>query len=237
MFEPFRAFSQHLRCFEQSTGEVIELGPHRLVGWTFADGAVSVLPSQGHCAGHVVVYLRDSKVLHLGDEANGPCPVMHDADQHKLTEIQTVARDLLEAGLVDHLSDGHSAAVDDAAQAQARISRLLQQSLDLQDTAAHLSAGSASVDAADFVAGLAQRYDDLHVVSANANPVFVGMMAAEQLQRLGYRRRPYGTRWISRPRSAGATSSLTVLRVLRGLAATVPWRLRGLHRQATNNGS
>ena len=88
LFQPFRPFSQHTRTYEQSTPEAITIGTRRFVGWSYAGGAVAVLRSQGHCAGHVIVYLRDNKLLHMGDEVNGPCPVMHDADQHKLSEVQ-----------------------------------------------------------------------------------------------------------------------------------------------------
>lgn len=80
LFQPYRPFSEHTRTYEQTPPQAITIGPRRFVGWTFADGAVAVIPSQGHSTGHVVVYLRDAHLLHMGDEMNGPCPIGHDAD-------------------------------------------------------------------------------------------------------------------------------------------------------------
>ena len=84
LFQPLRPFASVTRTYEERPLERIRIGSTRFTGWTFVDGAVRVLRSQGHCAGHVVVHLRDSGILHLSDEANGPCGAMADADQLKI---------------------------------------------------------------------------------------------------------------------------------------------------------
>ena len=81
LFQPLCPFAAVTRTYEQLPLERIRIGSARFTGWSFADGAVRVLRSQGHCAGHVIVHLRDNGVLHLSDEANGPCGAMADDDQ------------------------------------------------------------------------------------------------------------------------------------------------------------
>ncbi|WP_445189247.1 MBL fold metallo-hydrolase [Pseudonocardia sp. Cha107L01] len=65
MFQPLRPFAAATRTYEQLPLQRIRIGSARFTGWSFADGAVRVLRSQGHCAGHVIVHLSDSGVLHL----------------------------------------------------------------------------------------------------------------------------------------------------------------------------
>ena len=84
LFQPLHPFASVTRTYEERPLERIRIGSTRFTGWTFVDGAVRVLRSQGHCAGHVIVHLRDSGILHLSDEANGPCGAMADADQLKI---------------------------------------------------------------------------------------------------------------------------------------------------------
>lgn len=230
LFQPYHPFSQSCRTYEQAAPEWVSIGSGELIGWNFADGAVSVLPSQGHCAGHVVVYFRDAQLLHLGDEVNGPCPVMHDADQHKLTEIQGVALGLIADGVVSCVTDGHTFAVQDAASAAARIRRLREDGLALQRTATDLVKGRPSIDGADFAAGITRCYDDLAVKGANPNATFLAMMAAEQLQRLGYARHHLGARWEAPHLTNPAIPARSGVRLIQGAAATVPWILRGFNR-------
>ena len=51
--QPLRPFGATTRIYEERPLERIRIGSARFTGWTFADGAVRVLRSQGHCAGHV----------------------------------------------------------------------------------------------------------------------------------------------------------------------------------------
>ena len=177
-----------------------------------------------------MVYLRDNKLLHMGDQVNGPCPVMADADQHKLTEIHTAALALIDNGAVTHLTDGHTFTIDDAATAVTRLRQLLDHSLALQTSAADLTDAQAHIRGADFAARLTRWYDELGVHGANPNPVFLGMMAAAHLQRLGYTRNGLSTEWHAPHLTARTSPVRTAGRVLRRAAATVPWIVRGLRR-------
>ena len=96
LFQPMHPFAAGTRTYEELPLERITIGQVRMTGWSFADGAVCVLRSQGHCAGHVIVYLRDSRIVHLADEGNGPCGVMYDSDQLKLQTVLGAVADLIE---------------------------------------------------------------------------------------------------------------------------------------------
>ena len=52
-------------------------------------------------------HLRDSRLLHLGDEDNGALGSMPDADQVKMETILGLAASLADAGLVETITDGH----------------------------------------------------------------------------------------------------------------------------------
>ncbi len=121
LFSPLRPFGATTRVYEERPLERIRIGSARFTGWTFADGAVRVLRSQGHCAGHVVVHLRDNGVLHLSDEGNGPCGVMADVDQLKIQTTLAAAAAMVEEGEVRLLTDGHTFAVRDATEAAAHL--------------------------------------------------------------------------------------------------------------------
>ena len=110
----------------------------------------------------------------------------------------------------------------------------MDQGLALQSAAARLSDGHATIAGADFTAGLIHCYDDLAVEGANPNPVFLGMMAAAQLERLGYSRPELSTHWRAANLSSNASATRTATRAVSGAAATVPWILRGLSK---NRGS
>lgn len=62
----------NVSTFESRPIEQIEIAGQRFTEWTFADGDVSVIRSQGHCAGHVVIYLRGSLVAAAPIAWNGP---------------------------------------------------------------------------------------------------------------------------------------------------------------------
>lgn len=228
MFRPFRPFSARTSALEDLTRERIEIGSQSFTGWTFAGGAVAVLPSQGHCAGHVVVYLRDIRLLHLSDEANGPCAVMPDADQFKLGAVQRAARRMIADGAVDVLTDGHTFRVFDAAAAGPRLDELLSAADRLTEHVRRAVGDADTVDPAPFAREFEAAYTDLGVGGANPSALFLGMMAAKALTDRGFRRS--GGRWrrsVSRPRTAGLkVAGAAAL----GLAALVPWLLRGRNR-------
>ncbi|GAA3639106.1 hypothetical protein GCM10022236_47010 [Microlunatus ginsengisoli] len=161
-----------------------------------------------------MVYLRDAQLLHMGDEMNGPCPIGRDADQYKLTDIQSAALSLIDSGVVTHLTDGHTFAVRHARDAAKRLADLLEQSLVLQGEAARLADGQSSVDAGPFVRGITDCYRDLGVQGTNSNAVFLGMIAATQLQRLGYTRPDAGTTWHASPLTPRTSPSRTAARAV-----------------------
>ncbi|WP_407837174.1 MBL fold metallo-hydrolase [Streptomyces sp. DSM 116496] len=199
LFQPMRPFGQTTRTYEERPPEQIRIGPLRFTGWTFADGAVRVLRSQGHCAGHVIVHLRDPGVLHLSDEGNGPCGAMADADQLKIQTVLGSAAVLFEAGEAGLLTDGHTFAVRRGAEAVSHLDRLLSSAAALQEAGLGLTEelGGAEgaegadrggrVDASAFTARFGRAVADLGIGGANPNALFTAMMAVNQLRELGLR--------------------------------------------------
>ena len=58
--------------------------------------------------------LRDSRLLHLGDEDNRPCGSMPDADQVKVQSAFGLAASLIDSGSVQTITDGHGSLHRDA---------------------------------------------------------------------------------------------------------------------------
>ncbi|MEU7066293.1 MBL fold metallo-hydrolase [Streptomyces sp. NPDC046161] len=187
LFEPVSAFAATTRTYEQLPPERLRIGPVRFTGWAFADGAVRVLRSEGHTAGHVIVHLRDSGVLHLSDEGNGACGAMADADQLKIQTVLGAVALLFEQGAAALLTDGHTFAVRRPAEAVSHLDGLLEQATALQEAALRLTGDSARVRPGDFATGYADALARLGVGGANPNPVFGAMMAVNQLRELGFR--------------------------------------------------
>ncbi|MGP3690127.1 MBL fold metallo-hydrolase [Streptomyces sp. IBSNAI002] len=187
LFQPLRPFGATTRTYEELPLERIRIGSHRFTGWTFAEGAVRVLRSQGHCAGHVVVHLRDCGVLHLSDEGNGPCGAMADADQLKIQTVLGAAAVLFEEGEAALLTDGHTFTVRRGAEAVPYLDGLLEQATALQAAALGLTADSARVRPGAFTTRYAQAVAGLGVGGANPSAMFTAMMAVNQLRELGLR--------------------------------------------------
>jgi glyoxylase-like metal-dependent hydrolase (beta-lactamase superfamily II) len=186
LFQPQHPFGATTRTFEASPFERIDIGPLRLTGWSFGDGAVNVLRSQGHCAGQVVVHLRDAGVLHLSDEANAPCGAMHDADQVKLLTSLGHAATLVESGAVRTVTEGHLFRASTGDDAVARMETLLDQAVEL-DARAHdlLGDGTGPVDAGAFAGDLGDAYAVLGTEGGNPSPMFLALMAVNTLRELG----------------------------------------------------
>ncbi|MBT2451421.1 hypothetical protein J7F03_31030 [Streptomyces sp. ISL-43] len=145
LFHPMRPFGATTLTYEERALERIRIGSLRFTGWTFAGGSVRVLRSQGHCAGHVIVHLRDCGVLHLSDEGNGPCGAMADADQLKIQTVLGAVARLFEEGEAALLTDGHTFAVRRGAEVVSYLDGLLEQATALQEAALGLT--SRGVDA------------------------------------------------------------------------------------------
>lgn len=187
LFQPMRPFCATTRIYEERPPERIRIGSLRFTGWTFADGAVRVLRSQGHCAGHVIVHLRDCGVLHLSDEGNGPCGAMADADQLKIQTVLGAVALLFEEGEAELLTDGHTFAVRRGAEAGSYLDGLLEQAAALQGAALGLTGESDRVRPGEFSARYAKSVAELGVTGANPNAMFIAMMAVNQLHEIGLR--------------------------------------------------
>ncbi|OLZ63745.1 hypothetical protein AVW11_20165 [Streptomyces amritsarensis] len=187
LFEPMRPFAAATRTYEERPLEQIRIGSQRFTGWTFADGAVRVLRSQGHCAGHVIVHLRDHGVLHLSDEGNGACGAMYDADQLKIQSVLGAVAGLFEEGEAAVLTDGHTFAVRRGAEAVSHLDGLLEQATALQAAALGLTGEVGRIVPSTFATRYAQAVAELGVGGANPNPLFTAMMALNELGELGLR--------------------------------------------------
>lgn len=230
LFQPLRPFAAVTGTYEELPLERIALGPSSMTGWSFADGAVRVLRSQGHCAGHVIVHLRDSGIVHLADEGNGPCGVMHDADQLKLQTVLAAVAGAFESGAAETLTDGHTFTVRRGAEAASYLSGLLDQAMALQQVALSATKGRTSVAPKGFATEYATGVAELGVGGANPNPMFTGMMAVNHLAEIGLRpdSSRAGATW-SRP---ALTNPAPVAGMPRGLAmvpaavAMLRWKLQ-----------
>lgn len=187
LFQPMRPFGASTRTYEERPLERIRTGPLRFTGWTFADGAVRVLRSQGHCAGHVVVHLRDPGVLHLSDEGNGPCGAMSDADQLKIQTVLGSVALLFEEGEAAVLTDGHTFAVRRGAEAVSHLDGLLEQAVALQEASLGPAGAGERITPSGFAARYARFFADLGIGGANPNTLFTAMSAVNQLRELGLR--------------------------------------------------
>ncbi|MHC1560152.1 MBL fold metallo-hydrolase [Actinomycetospora sp. C-140] len=234
LFQPLHPFGATTRVLEERPLERLSLGPARMTGWSFADGAVRVLRSQGHCAGHVIVHLRDAGLVHLGDEVNGPCGAMRDADQLKLATVFGAVATAAADGAVSVITEGHDDTVRRGADAVAHLDGILDQVVALQEAALEITRGHDTVAPGEFTTDLGRRVAELGGGGPNPNPVFSGMMAVNMLGELGLR--PAGGRtdepW-SRPSLADPEPVSGMphgVALLPAAAAMVGWKLRGRDR-------
>ena len=198
LFEPLHPFGATTRTYEEQPLVAVEVGSWRGNGWTFADGAVSVLRSQGHCAGHVVVHLRDSRLLHLGDEDNGACGAMPDSDQVKVQAAFSLAGALLESGAVDTITDGHSFTVRRGEEARALVTGMLDDALAI-DEFRRSAGGDDAVDDRTFVEKFAEHLSSSGARATNPNPVFTAMMSVNLLAASGLDAPQHGHSWRTEP--------------------------------------
>ena len=230
LFQPLRPFGATTRTYEELPMQRLDLGPSRINGWSFADGAVNVIRSQGHCAGHVVVYLRESRLFHLGDEDNGACGSMADADQVKLQAVLGLAASLIDSGHVETVTDGHGSVHRDG-EAREFLDDLLEQAVSLQSVALPARSGTETVDGRAFLDRLTE---DLKAQSAGddpPNPVFTAMIAVNELKEAGLVRRPRENLW-DRPvlkNPAPVTGKPQGLAIIPAAAGMLRWKLRRKH--------
>ncbi|WAZ26203.1 MBL fold metallo-hydrolase [Streptomyces cinnabarinus] len=187
LFQPMRPFGATTRTYEERPLERIRIGSLRFTGWTFAGGAVRVLRSQGHCAGHVIVHLGDCGVLHLSDEGNGPCGAMIDADQLKLQTVLGAAARLFEEEQAELLTDGHTFSLRRGAEAVTYLDGLLEQATALQSAALELTGAGGRIRPSAFTTGYLEAAAALGAGGANPSRMFTAMTAVNQLHALGLR--------------------------------------------------
>ncbi|GAA1850118.1 hypothetical protein GCM10009836_32360 [Pseudonocardia ailaonensis] len=231
LFAPLRPFGATTRPFEELPLERIRIGSVRFTGWSFADGAVRVLRTQGHCAGHVIVHLRDAGVVHLSDEGNGPCGVMADADQLKIQSALGAVATLFDEGEAAVLTDGHTFTVRRGGEVVGYLDGMLDQVTALHEAALGLTKGDAPVRPSEFAAGYARTVAELGVGGANPNAMFTGMMAANQLGEIGLRPTSHGVDapW-SRPaltNPAPVAGMPTGLALVPAAISMLRWKIRG----------
>ncbi|MTD15997.1 MBL fold metallo-hydrolase [Nakamurella sp. YIM 132087] len=185
LFTPMHPFAAVTRTYEELPLERIPVGSVPMTGWTFADGAVQVLRTQGHCAGHVIVRLADIGLLHLSDEGNGPCGIMADADQLKLQTCLGAVLTMAREGCIGTLTDGHTFTTRTADEAATYLETLLDQAVGLQEVALDVTRGKDSVRPSEFVREYGKGVADLGVGGANPSLMFTGMMGINQLREIG----------------------------------------------------
>ena len=184
LFHPMVPITDITRTYEELPMEHLTIGTQHVSGWSFADGAVQVIRTHGHCAGHVVVHLPEARLLHLSDEPNGPCGAMHDANQLNIFGAVAQALTLVETGAVDFVTEGHAFDVFDRTTAAQRLSTLLDHASALDDAAQGLLTADVD-DVPAFVQAFIARCQEIGVSGANPNPMFFTMMAASKLRELG----------------------------------------------------
>lgn len=234
LFQPLHPFGATTQAYEERPLERLALGPVRMTGWSFADGAVRVLRSQGHTAGHVVVHLRDAGLVHLGDEANGGCGAMPDADQLKLQTVLGAVATAVGEGAVTTVTQAHDATVRRGADAVAHLDELVDQGVALQEAALDVTAGHEAVDPHRFTEDITRRLAEIGGGGPNPNPVFTGMMSVNLLAEIGlHPDHEHGDRpWFrpAREDPAPVAGMPHGLALLPAAAAMAGWKLRGRDR-------
>jgi glyoxylase-like metal-dependent hydrolase (beta-lactamase superfamily II) len=196
IFGPIHPLGATTRTYESLPLEHLVIGPTHLTGWSFCDGGVQVVRTQGHCAGQVVVWLAPNRLLHLSDEANGPCAVMHDSDQVKMLGAVGSALTLAESGGVAHVTEGHREEVLDGAGAVTRLGELLDAAAAMDACVQGAVARPSS--SRDVAAEYAAAFTELGIAGTNPTPMFLALAALAKLRDLGMVRRGDGdaARWV-----------------------------------------
>ena len=145
LFQPLRPFAAVTRTYEELPlrADPARRGPDRPDGRsrTVRSRAAQPGPLRRAC----IVHLRDSGLVHLADEGNGPCGVMQDADQLKLQTVLGAVAALFENGQATVLTDGHTFAVRRGAEAASYLDGLLDQAMALQQLGVGGDEGPRSV--------------------------------------------------------------------------------------------
>jgi len=125
LFEPLNVETGVMTTLESRPFQEIIVGSTRWTGWTFGDGAIQLLRAQGHTEGEVIVYIPGIKLLHLADEDNSYYPVFPGNDLVKTETLFAKTLAMVNDGVVELLTDGHSFTVRDPQQAKAFLENRL----------------------------------------------------------------------------------------------------------------
>lgn len=185
LFQPLHPFGRTTRALEGLPLERLTLGSVPVTGWTLADGAVQVIRSQGHCAGHVIVHLKDANLIHMGDESIGGFGSMQDADQLKIQSVLGAVGTGLAEGAITTITEGHSADVLRSEQASSHIDELLDQAIALDAAAVELTAHRERVEAGEFAVQFGERISQAGIDIDPHSP-FNAMIAVGMLGERGY---------------------------------------------------
>lgn len=107
LFQPVDFNTSHVQTLEALPTTDLKIGNMHWSGWNI-DNAVYICRSQGHSAGHVVIYFPKEQHMHLADETTGYCNLFHDCDHLKSIETQTKTLSMLEENTIKTLTDGHT---------------------------------------------------------------------------------------------------------------------------------
>jgi len=124
LFMPINVDTPYLKTLETQKVQDIQIGNIHWSGWNFNDD-IYVMKTQGHSAGHVVVYFPKMKHLHLADETNGYCNLFHDCDHLKSLESHTKSLSMLNEGTVNSITDGHTFMLHQTEEAKHWLSNLI----------------------------------------------------------------------------------------------------------------
>jgi len=107
LFKPLDFQTSHTKTLEEIPTLDLNIGNIHWSGWNI-DDTLYICRSQGHSAGHVVIYFPEEQHMHLADETTGYCNLFHDCDNLKSIETQTKTLSMLKNNTIKTLTDGHT---------------------------------------------------------------------------------------------------------------------------------
>jgi len=187
LFGGLHVESRSLTLLESLPLESVTIGSTAWNGWRLLDGAVLVLRTSGHTAGHVAVFLPGPKVLHLADETTGFYQTFPDArPAANLLSLQR-AVNALKAGAVTAVTDGHSFAVHRGDEAVAYLTGLTDAAIAFDAAVTRILKENPKGITIPKLVSQVGRAPELADApgGANAVPVFSYMEVMNKLRELG----------------------------------------------------
>ncbi|MCE2993302.1 MAG: MBL fold metallo-hydrolase [Alphaproteobacteria bacterium] len=125
LFQPIEFNTSYVQTLEALPTCDLDINNIHWSGWNI-DDAIYICRSQGHSAGHVVIYFPEEQHMHLADETTGYCNLFHDCDHLKSVETQTKTLSMLKNNSIKTLTDGHTFKVHDKKDGIAFLSNLIE---------------------------------------------------------------------------------------------------------------